>query len=73
MGLAAVSPFSPNASPPTYLAFIGAFLGVSAASAHASLPLYQPFVASFASGLQPVGQFRLVEDLEDSSLHVVVV
>ena len=50
-----------------------AFPGVLAASEHASLPWYQPFVASSASGLQPLGQFRLVEDLKDPSLLVVVV
>jgi hypothetical protein len=36
--LAAVTPSSPNASPLAYLAFLGASLGILAASAHASLP-----------------------------------
>ena len=35
MGLAAVAPSSADASPLTYLAFLGASLGVLAASAHA--------------------------------------
>jgi hypothetical protein len=73
MGLVVVAPYSPDASPHACLAFPGAFLGVLAASEHASLPWYQPFVASSASGLQPLGQFRLVEDLKDPSLLVVVV
>jgi hypothetical protein len=73
MGLAAIAPSSPDASPHTYLAFLGTSLGVLAASVHASLPWYKPFVASSASGLQPLERFRLVEDLEDSSLLVVVV
>jgi hypothetical protein len=38
MGLAAIAPSSPDASPPKYLAFPGASLGVPAASTHAYLP-----------------------------------
>jgi hypothetical protein len=73
MGLAATTPSSPDASPHAYLAFLGAFLGIPVASAHASLPLYHPFVALSASGLQPLDQFWLVVDLEGPSLLVVVV
>jgi hypothetical protein len=68
MGLAVVAPSSPNASPLS----IGTSLGVLAASARAYPPLYQSYVALSASGLQLVDQFRLVEDLEDPSLLVVV-
>jgi hypothetical protein len=58
MELATVAPFFLDASPPAYLAFPGASLGVPVASTHAYLPQYQPFVAAFASaGLQPLDQF----------------
>jgi hypothetical protein len=36
--LAAITPFFLDASPPTYLAFPGASLGIPAASVHAYLP-----------------------------------
>jgi hypothetical protein len=66
--LAAVAPFTPGASPPS----LGASLGVPAASARAYLPQYQSSVALSTSGLQLLDQPRLVEDLEDPSLLVVV-
>jgi hypothetical protein len=65
----AVAPFAPIASPPS----LGAFPNAPIASACAYLPWYQPSAALSASGLQPLDQLRLVEDLEDSSLLVVVV
>jgi hypothetical protein len=73
MVLVVVTPFFLDASSPAYLAFPCASLGVPIASALAYLPYYQPFVAAYASGLQPLHQLRLVEDLEDSSLLVAVV
>jgi hypothetical protein len=48
-------------------------LGVLVASARAYLPQYQPSIALSASGLQLLDQPRLVEDLEDPSLLVVVI
>jgi hypothetical protein len=63
-------PSSPDASPLSP----GASLGVSAAFVRAYPPYYPPFVALLASGLQLLGQCRLVEDLEDPfQLAVVVV
>jgi hydrogenase/urease accessory protein HupE len=38
MGLAAVTPSSPDTSSLAYLAFLGTSLGILVASAHASLP-----------------------------------
>jgi hypothetical protein len=73
MGLAAVAPYSLDTSALAYLAFPDTSLGIPASSAHASLPLYQPSVASSASKLQLLDQFQRVEDLEDSSLLLVVV
>jgi hypothetical protein len=67
--LAVVAPFVPGASPPS----LGASLGVPATSARAYPPEYQSSVALSASGLQLLDQPRLVEDLEDPSLLVVVV
>jgi hypothetical protein len=67
------SPIHPPLGALAYLAFPDASLGVPASSAHASLPLYHPSVASSASKLQLLDQLRQVEDLEDSSLLLVVV
>jgi hypothetical protein len=72
MVLAAIAPYFLDASPPAYLAFPGASLVVPASSALAYLPWYWLFVTASASGLQPQDQFRLVEELEDLSLLVVV-
>jgi hypothetical protein len=66
MGLAAVAPSFLDTSP-------YASLVVPASSTHASLPLYQPSVASSAFKLQLLDQFWRVEDLENSSLLLVVV
>jgi hypothetical protein len=68
MGLAAIAPSSPDAPPLS----LGASPDAPIASAHAYLPQYQPSIALSTSGLQLLDQFWLVEDLEDSSLLVVV-
>jgi hypothetical protein len=65
MGLAAVAPSFPDASPLSP----SASLGVPTASVCA----YPPSAALFASGMQLLGQHRLVEDWEDPSQLVVVV
>jgi hypothetical protein len=67
--LAAVVPSFPGASPPSP----GTPLGGPAASVRAYPPYYPPSVALSTSGLQLLGQLRLVEDLEDPSQLVVVV
>jgi hypothetical protein len=61
--LAAIAPSSLGASPLSP----GASLGVPAASVHAYPPSYQSSIALSASGLQLLGQHRLVEDWEDPS------
>jgi hypothetical protein len=73
MGLAAVAPSSLDTSPYASLVVPDASLVVPASSTHASLPLYQLSVASSAFKLQLLDQFWWVEDLEDSSLLLVVV
>jgi hypothetical protein len=67
--LADVAPSFPGASPPSP----GASLGVTVASVRECPPWYLPSVALSASGLQQLGQLRLVEGLEDPSQLVVVV
>ena len=70
--LAVVAPFSLVTFPPASLASPGASLDVPAASELAFPSLYLLFFAASTSGLQPLDQSQPVEDLEDSSLHVVV-
>jgi hypothetical protein len=76
----AVAPFSPGvsplalgASPGVYPLTLGASPGVPAASACAYLPWCLPSIALSASGLQQLGQLRLMEAVEDPSQVVVVV
>jgi hypothetical protein len=67
--LTAVAPSFPGTSPLSP----GASLGIPAASVHACPPWYLPSVALSTSGLQQLGQLRLVEGLENPSQLVVVV
>jgi hypothetical protein len=67
--LAAVAPSFPGITPLSP----SASLGVPTASERACSPWYLSYVALSASGLQQLGQLRLLEDWEDSSLLLVVV
>jgi hypothetical protein len=67
-----VSPLALGAAPDVSLLVPSASPGILAASEHAYLPWYLPFVASSSSELQLVGQLLLVEAVvEDPSLLVV--
>jgi hypothetical protein len=70
---AGVSPLAPGAFSSVYPLALGTSLGVPTSSAHAYPPWCLLSAALFSSVLQQMGQFLLVEAMEDPSQVVVAV